>query len=201
MARTKKNIVQDEVVTDQVTAPFVKETVVENEDTIKEQETVNTTTDKPKTKVKKPELKDDEEIEVVSLIANVSYWDKATDETYKWTEVGEVVSMPFVIIKNMWRNHKNYLRNFCLKPLDDRVIEKLGLSKIYEKFEFLTDGTQYTKANLNKVLNAIDSGNNAFKSAICNNIKGMISNGEITNVSVIITLGKKFDVDFISLLD
>lgn len=190
MARPKKTITQEEVTVEQTITSPVEETELEKEKTTEEKETAN-----------KPELTDNEEIEVVSLVANVSYWDKTTDETYKWVEVGEVVSMPFSVIKNMWRNHKNYLRNFCLKPLDERVIEKLGLGKTYEKYEFLTDSTQYTKANLNKILNTIDSSNNAFKSAICNNIKSMITDGEITDVSVIMTLGKKFDVDFISLLD
>lgn len=200
MAKTKKTV-QEGIDTEQVSVPPVEETKVEKEDTTKNT-VVKTVNKKAKVaKSKKPELKDDEEINVVSLVANVSYWDKSTDETYKWVEIGEVIPMTFAVIKNMWRNYKNYFRNFYLKPLDERVVDKLGLKKTYEKFEFLTDGSQYTKANLDKILSAIDGSNNAFKSAICNNIKSMINDGEITNVSIIMALGKKFDVDFISLLD
>ena len=200
MAKTKKTV-QEGIDTEQVSVPPVEETKVEKEDTTKNT-VVKTVNKKAKVaKSKKPELKDDEEINVVSLVANVSYWDKSTDETYKWVEIGEVIPMTFAVIKNMWRNYKNYFRNFYLKPLDERVVDKLVLKKTYEKFEFLTDGSQYTKANLDKILSAIDGSNNAFKSAICNNIKSMINDGEITNVSIIMALGKKFDVDFISLLD
>ena len=100
----------------------------------------------------------------------------------------------------MWRNHKGYLRNFCLKPLDNRVVDKLNLNKLYEDYDFLNDAEQYTVENLDKILGAIDRGNIPFKTSICNNIKTMIVNGKINNVRVITTLGKKFDVDFVSLL-
>lgn len=154
---------------------------------------------KPITKPKKVKIDDDEEIEVEAFDSNVSYWDKLTDETYFWENVGDIIALPYSIIKNMWRNHKTYFRNFLLKPNDERVVSELGLDKTYEKYDFLVDGSQYTKDNIDNIIQTIKSGNNGFKSAIFNNIKNMIVAGDITDVSVIIKLGKAFDIDFIDL--
>lgn len=190
--RPRKNTtvnVQDEVVVEKTTISPVEETV--------EEKPIIVATTKP-VKVK---IEDDEEIEVQSFDSNVTYWDKATDETYFWEEVGEVISMPYSVIKNMWRNHKTYFRNFLLKPLDDRVVKELGLVKTYEKYDFLMDGSQYTKANLNSIITTINGGTNGFKSAIFNNIKNMIINGDVTDVYVIKQLGNAFDIDFVGLVD
>ena len=189
--RPRKNTtvnVQDEVVVEKTTISPVEETV--------EEKPVVATTKPVKVKIE-----DDEEIEVQSFDSNVTYWDKATDETYFWEEVGEVISMPYSVIKNMWRNHKTYFRNFLLKPLDDRVVKELGLVKTYEKYDFLMDGSQYTKANLDSIITAINGGTNGFKSAIFNNIKNMIINGDVTDVYVIKQLGNAFDIDFVGLVD
>ena len=189
--RPRKNTtvnVQDEVVVEKTTVSPVEETV--------EEKPVVATTKPVKVKIE-----DDEEIEVQSFDSNVTYWDKATDETYFWEEVGEVISMPYSVIKNMWRNHKTYFRNFLLKPLDDRVVKELGLVKTYEKYDFLMDGSQYTKANLDSIITTINGGTNGFKSAIFNNIKNMIINGDVTDIYVIKQLGNAFDIDFVGLVD
>ena len=101
----------------------------------------------------------------------------------------------------MWRNHKDYFRNFLLKPLDERVVEKLGLTKVYDKYDFLNDGTQYTRGNIDYILSVIKGATNSFQTSICNNIKNMIIDGEITDIYVINVLGRYFNVDFITLLD
>ena len=189
--RPRKNTtvnVQDEVVVEKTTVSPVEETV--------EEKPIVATTKPVKVKIE-----DDEEIEVQSFDSNVTYWDKATDETYFWEEVGEVISMPYSVIKNMWRNHKTYFRNFLLKPLDDRVVKELGLVKTYEKYDFLMDGSQYTKANLDSIITTINGGTNGFKSAIFNNIKNMIINGDVTDIYVIKQLGNAFDIDFVGLVD
>lgn len=188
MGRPRKNPVQDSVTPEKVVTSPVEEAV--------EEKPVVATTKPVKVKIE-----DDEEIEVQSFDSNVTYWDKATDETYFWEDVGEVISMPYSVIKNMWRNHKIYFRNFLLKPLDDRVVKELGLVKTYEKYDFLMDGSQYTKANLDFIITTINGGTNGFKSAIFNNIKNMIINGDVTDIYVIKQLGNTFDIDFAELVD
>ena len=189
MGRPRK-VVQEDIVAKTVDTPVEKEK--------KEKE------DKPVTKpveIKQVELTDEDEIDIIALDSNVTYWDKATDETYEWHEVGDIISLPFGTIKNMWRNHKDYFRNFLLKPLDERVISKLGLTKTYEKYGFLNDGDQYTRENVDSIITTIKGTSNGFQSALCNNIKNMIIDGKITDLYVVRTLGKYFNVDFITLLD
>lgn len=191
MGRPRKNKVEDI----QETAVVEKATTAPVEGTAEE---------KPVEVVEKPKkikIEDDEEIDVQSFDSNITYWDKATDITYFWEEVGEIIAMPYSVIKNMWRNHKTYFRNFLLKPLDDRVVKEFNLAKTYEKYDFLMDGSKYTKDSLDTIVTTINSGTNGFKSAIFNNIKNMIVSGEITDVYVIKQLGKAFDIDFIGLVD
>lgn len=178
-----------------------KEAVVEKTTAAPVEEIVEEKPVKVATKPEKVKIEDDEEIDVQSFDSNVTYWDKATDETYFWEQVGEIISMPYSVIKNMWRNHKTYFRNFLLKPLDDRVVKELGLTKVYEKYDFLMEGSQYTKDNINTIINTINGGTNGFKSAIFNNIKNMIVGGDITDIYVIKQLGNAFDIDFIALVD
>lgn len=188
MGRPRKNPIQEDTVEKKTVVDTVGEMVVEKKEENPQSKTV-------------VQITDDDEVDVVSLNPNVSYYDKATDETYHWADVGEVISMPFGVIKNMWRNYKNYFRHFYLKPLDDRVIDKLGLGKTYEKYNFLTNCDSYTKENVDKIIKSLDGNTLAFKSAICNNIKAMIVDGKIADLYVIRTLGRYFDVDFIMLLD
>ena len=204
MGRPRKNTTKDnqeKVVAEKATATPVKEDVVETAPDLPATETVEEKPVKVATKPERVKIDDDEEIDVQSFDSNVTYWDKATDETYFWEEVGEVISMPYGVIKNMWRNHKTYFRNFLLKPLDDRVVKELGLVKTYEKYEFLMDGSKYTKSNLDTIITTINGGTNGFKSAIFNNIKNMIIGGDITDIYVIKQLGNAFDIDFAGLVD
>ena len=102
MGRPRKNKVEDI----QETAVVEKATTAPVEGTAEE---------KPVEVVEKPKkikIEDDEEIDVQSFDSNITYWDKATDITYFWEEVGEIIAMPYSVIKNMWRNHKTYFRNF-----------------------------------------------------------------------------------------
>jgi len=204
MGRPRKNMTKDnqeKVVAEKVTTTPVKEDVVETAPDLPATETVEEKSAKVATKPERVKIDDDEEIDVQSFDSNITYWDKATDETYFWEEVGEVISMPYSVIKNMWRNHKTYFRNFLLKPLDDRVVKELGLVKTYEKYEFLMDGSKYTKSNLDTIVTTINGGTNGFKSAIFNNIKNMIIGGDITDIYVIKQLGNAFDIDFAGLID
>ena len=110
----------------------VTENIVVEDSTIeKEEVTVEEVNEKNKknTKgtVKVEPLNDSDEIEVVSLIPNVSYKDSKTLDIYKWEEIGHVEYMTFETLKNMWRNNKGYFKNMWLKPNDDRVVNKFGL--------------------------------------------------------------------------
>lgn len=145
-------------------------------------------------------LRDSDEIEVVSLISNVSYKDNRTNDMYEWDEVGHTELMTVETIKNMWRNHKGYFRNLWLKPMDDRIINQFGLTKTYEKYEYLMDESNYTRDKINEVIASIDATPNGLKFAICNKIKDLVVSGDVADVTVIKALEKHLDIDLISFI-
>lgn len=159
------------------------------------------TTKTTKKSIKAQPLEDSEEIEVISLVPNVSYKDSKTLDMYEWYEVGHSEYMTFDILKNMWRTNKGYFKNLWLKPVDDRVINKFGLTKTFEKYEYLMDGSNYTKKNIKTICDAIKETPNGLKFAICNKVKSLVIGGEVTDISVIRELEKRLQIDLITFLD
>lgn len=180
------------------------EKVVETLDTTVEEnmnEEVEETVEKPvDKKVNKEPLNDSDEIEVISLVPNIGYKDSKTGDFYRWENVGHVEFMTFETIKNMHRNFK-YFRNLWLKPLDGRVVNKLGLENTYAKYEYLMDVDNYTRDNIRKLSEAITSTPNAVKYSICDKIKNLVATGEVSDIKVIRELETKLDLDLVSLLD
>ena len=145
-------------------------------------------------------LEDYEEIDVVSIVPHVSYKDSKTGDMYEWDEVGHVEPMTFETLKNLWRNHKGYFRNMLLKPNDERVINKFGLTSVFEKYEFLMNESNYTRTNINNICKTISSAPNGLKRAVCDKVRDLVANGKIADVSVIKTLEKHLNLDLISFL-
>lgn len=141
-----------------------------------------------------------DEIDVVALIPNVSYKDSHTGDTYKWDRVGHVEIMSFEVIQNMWRSSKSYFRNMWLKPCDDRVIKKLGLSSMYDKYDFLMDASNYTSDNVDAICDDIVATPSALKLSVCNKIKSMVATGKLSDISVLKVLESRLKIDLISLI-
>ena len=170
------------------------ENIVDVAEMIEEEEKVTKKT------VKAEALNDSDEIEVISLIPNVSYKDSKTLDMYEWDLAGHIEYMSFETLKNMWRSHKGYFKNMWLKPNDDRVINKFGLTKTFEKYEYLMDSSNYTKKNISKICDSIVSTPNGLKIALCDKIKDMVVNGEVSDVSVIRALENRLNIDLIEFL-
>ena len=146
-------------------------------------------------------LKDTDEIEVVSLIPHVGYRDFATSDYYEWENVGDVEYMTFDALTRMRRNFRSYFDDMCLKPNDARVIKKFGLERFYKQYDAFMDASSYTRENVSDTLDKIhDIRSNSMKSSIVNKIKDMVSSGEISDVNVIRTIEKRFDLDLIATL-
>lgn len=176
--------------------------VVEDVTDIEATEEMNERTVKTaKKSVKAEPLEDTDEIMVVSLVPNVSYKDSKTLDMYEWNEIGHIEYMTFDTLKNLWRNNKGYFKNLWLKPMDDRVINKFGLTKTFEKYEYLMDGSNYTKKNIGTICNAIKETPNGLKFAICNKVKNLVIDGGISDVSVIRTLENRLNIDLIDFLE
>lgn len=151
------------------------------------------------TKITEP-LKDTDEIEVVSLIAHVSYKDHKTGDLYEWENVGDVESIPFSVLKEMRRGYKSYFNDLWLKPNDERVIDYFKLNKVYEKYESLLEKEAYTPENIDEVVKIISSLSNSIKITVYNKIREMVINGEIVNVNVVRTIERKLNMDLLYLL-
>lgn len=147
------------------------------------------------------QLNDNDEIEVISLIPNVSYQDNRTGDFYEWENVGHSEFLTFDTLKNMWRNSKAYFKDLWLKPLDDRVINKFGLTKTFERYEFLMNEVNYTRKTINKICDEINSTPSGLKFSIFNKIKNMVAEGKITDIQVIMTLERTFNLDLTSILE
>lgn len=188
MAKTTKptSVVNDTVVTDNV-VDAVDNMDVQNEKIAKKM-------------VSTEPLRDTDEIKVISLIPNVSYKDSKTGDMYSWDTIGHVEFMTFDTLKNMWRNYKGYFRNMWLKPMDARVINQFGLTKTFEKYEFLMDASNYTKKNADAICEAISSTPNGLKFAICDKVKNFVIDGEVSDVAVIRTLERLLHIDLVELL-
>lgn len=145
-------------------------------------------------------LSDSDMIEVESLIPNVVYEDSRTGNYYEWSEIGHCEDMTFDEVKNMHRKHKTYFNDMWLKPLDERVIKKLGLSRTYDKYDFLVDESNYTNDHIDEVLDGISSAPTSLKIAIVNRIKDMVSDGTVSDIKVVRKLEKRLDIDLISFL-
>ena len=183
------------------TTKATTEEVVGTTETASTTKEVNEEKGKDTKKVVKPEpLKDDDEIEVVSLIPNVSYKDSKTLDMYEWDEVGHSEDMTFETLKNMWRNNKGYFKNMWLKPCDDRVITKFGLTKTYNDYAFLMDKTNYNRKDIDKICKTISETPKAMKRAICTKIKDMVVSGDVADASVIRKLEKHLNIDLMDVL-
>lgn len=146
-------------------------------------------------RVKSKDLNDSDEIKVVSLIPNVSYKDSKTLDMYEWDEVGHEEFMTFETLKNMWRNNKGYFKNMWLKPCDDRVINKFGLTKTFKDYEYLMDKSNYTKKNIDNICKSISNTPSGLKRSICNKIKDLVVKEELTDISVIKKLERHLNID------
>lgn len=145
-------------------------------------------------------LSDSDMIEVESLIPNVVYEDSRTGNYYEWSEIGHCEDMTLDEVKNMHRKHKTYFNDMWLKPLDERVIKKLGLSRTYDKYNFLVDESNYTNDNIDEVLDGLSSAPASLKIAIVNRIKDMVADGTVSDIKVVRKLEKRLDIDLISFL-
>ena len=161
-------------------------------------ETVNE--ENKKKNAKREPLNDYDEIEVVSLIPNVSYKDSKTHDFYEWDKVGHVEYMTVEVLKNLWRSHKGYFRNMWLKPNDERIITQFGLNKIYDKYDFLMDESNYTKKNIDTICETIVNAPNALKSSLYDKVKNLVIDGSITDVSIIRKLENRLKIDLIDFL-
>ena len=75
------------------------------------------------------------------------------------------------------------------------------MTNTFEKYEYLMDSSNYTKKNIKVICDAIKSTPNGLKMSICDKVKYLVINGEITDVFVIRELEKQLKIELIDFLD
>lgn len=191
MARTKTSATSTAVKGSGATKKVAPENQTEIKDVVEK-------VDKKDNKKVVAELVDSDEIEVVSLIPNVSYEDKQSGDFYEWENEGEVQLLTFGTLKNMWRNYKKYFRNFVLRINDDRVIDRFGLTAYYKQYDFMLDAKNYTSANMDKIVGVFKDSTNDVRFALERQIRGFVTSGKISNTNIIRELQSKLNIDLIS---
>ena len=152
-------------------------------------------------KVNKEPLQDDDDIEVQSMIPNVSYFDAKNQDYYEWKQVGDIEIMTFEALKNMWKNSRGYFKKLWLRPLDERVVAKFnGLSKLYENFDELMDINSYTRDNVSSIINRILDMPKGTQHSVITLIIDSVDNGKLNDIKVLKELEKTLGLDLISLI-
>lgn len=194
MARTAKNKTTEENL-DSVISAESKVDSVENKE-------VKKTTKKTKqTNSTKPALKDDDIIECISQIPNLSYKDNKTGDMYRWDNVGDIEEISFGVLKDIYRNHNSYIKNLYFIFSDERVIKHFRMERIYEKYLGLLSKDIYTRDNINTIQENVKALPKGIINTVLNKVKSLVINGEISDIQVIRSLEKIFDIDLIYLLD
>ena len=145
-------------------------------------------------------LTDDTDIDVISMVPNVYYYDKEDGIMYEWPTAGHPEMVSFGTIKRMWRGGKGYFRNMWLRPDDERVIQKLKLTSIYKQYFYLMDAENYTKENVDeicKTISAISDSSRDLRIFICSKIRNMVESEEIVDYSVIKSLENRLNIQLI----
>ena len=195
MARTsatnKQTTTTSATVDETIVAENSQNVVVDN---VKNEEVVKTK--KATVKVVEP-LEDTDEIEVVSLIPNVSYKDSKTLDFYEWKNIGDVEEIPFEVLKNMYRNNRGYFKNLWIKPLDERVIEKFRLRKLYESHEKVINIENYTMDNIVDICEEIHKLPNSSKLSVLALIRSSVDEGKIQDIRIIKLLESNLKISLI----
>lgn len=142
-------------------------------------------------------LQDTDDIEVIALIPNISYKDNKTLDFYEWKNIGDIEEIPFEVLKNMYRNHRGYFRNLWLKPLDDRVIDKFKLRKLYESHEKLINIDNYTIDNIFDICEEIHKLPNSSKLSLLSLIRNSVDEGKIQDIRIIKQLESSLNISLI----
>ena len=158
------------------------------------------TKENTKKKIEAEPLNKSDEIAVVSLVPNVSYKDSKTYDMYEWNEIGHTEWMTVETLDNMWRSNKGYFKNLWLKPNDERIVKRFGLASTFEKYEYLMDGSNYTKKNVDAICDAIAKTPNGLKLSICNKVKNLVISGEVADAFVIRALENRLKIDLMNFL-
>lgn len=173
------------------------ETTVDNSAVVSNEKDVdnkkNTTKEKP--------LQDSDLIECVAQIPNLSYEDKKTGDFYRWDKVGDVEEIRFDVLKDMFRSANSYIKYFLFTFSDKRVIKHFRVENLYDNYQKLILEESYTRDGIKDIQEILPTLPKGLINTIITKVKALVVDEKITDVQVIRSLEKMFDIDLIYLLD
>lgn len=140
-------------------------------------------------------LNDDTKIEVQSLVPYVFYCCPITFEYFPWIETGEIHEMTYKQIRIMKAKHPRYFSERWLKPLNDDVLEKIGLKKLYENGLSRGDLKLLCGNDIEAAEEMLTNLNPDSKSELAKRVVKITKDGKIANVKIIRLLEKHLGVE------
>jgi hypothetical protein len=138
---------------------------------------------------------ENEMVTIRSVIRNVVFLSPKTQIKYNWLEKGDVESMPIKEILNMENNSKRFLHTPWLVIEDERVIQALGLSELYELIEKVEDVDTLINLEPKEIRRVFDKLPIEYRKNFTNQIIIKVATRELKDLEVIDTLSDILNVD------
>lgn len=173
-----------------------KETKVEKAEEIKEVK------EEPKARKKAVDIDLHELIEVRSVTnGGLTYISPKTGMKVRWQETGDVEYMEFAELMTM----KSARRGFLEQPLividDEDVVEKLGLTKLYENMFDIDDIDSFFELSVTKMSEQLETMPRGIKTLVADKATKMIKDETLYDLRKIKLLEDKVRIDLQILMD
>ncbi len=145
-------------------------------------------------------LTDDTKIIVQALVINICYTCPVTFETFNWMEIGDTQEMTYKQIRIMSVKHPRYFSERWLKPLNDKVLEKLKLKRFFENNLSRGDLKLLCGNDVDAVEEMLTSLNSDAKAELAKKAVKAAKDGKISNVKIIRLIEKHLSVEIMELI-
>lgn len=146
-------------------------------------------------------LSEDTKVEVKSLVPKVFYTCSKTHEPFSWVEVGDIQEMTYQQIKVMRAKHPRYFTEKWLLPLNQDVLKKLNLDKIYSTNITRADLKKLYGNDVDEVENLLSNLSGSARAELTQKVIDAAKKGKIVNIKIIRLLEKQLGVELMQLID
>lgn len=140
-------------------------------------------------------LNDDTRVSVKSLVPTVYYSCTTTFESFAWVEAGDIQEMTFKQLRMMKTKHPRYFTDKWLLPMNNNVVKKLGLDKVYANNMNRGDMRKLYGSDVKEVEELLSGLSNDAKTGLTHKVEDAVKNGKIENVKIIRCLEKHLGVE------
>lgn len=138
---------------------------------------------------------EDEIITVRSVVNNVYYESAKTNTGYEWIEIGDTEQMSIKEILGMEKRSRIFLHTPWLIVEDDRVVEALGLTELYDIIGKIEDIETLLEMDSEDIRRLYKKLPHEYKKNFINNIYKKVANNEIRDMVLIKSLEDILNVD------